>query len=282
MSKVLQENLYSELDSILEQLTLGSPPHSSSLREAHYLDVAFANAERLLSSPADDKNRKRFELRLRLALHYSPSAAIVYERNAPTPRWELIKKHLITVYKRDEKFAESLARSIAVVLDRWDRTRSQVTAHKKYLIRRDGPYCKSCKISFTEGSKFITTSDPFKPYFESPEELQQIEVDHIEPISALGDNALENLQLLCRLCNHGKSDGLGVELRTEAKYAGYSVNKIPISHRAAMLYYVLARNQYKCSICQSESNELTVRLIVENGGYIRSNLYTICYNCLIH
>lgn len=106
-----------------------------------------------------------------------------------------------------------------------------------------------------------------------------MEVDHVEAVSALGTNVVDNLQLLCRLCNRGKADGLGVDVRHEAKFAGTTIDMVPVSHRARMLYYVIVRDRSRCCACESGTDELTVRPIVPSGGYLRSNLRALCVDC---
>ena len=123
------------------------------------------------------------------------------------------------------------------------------------------------------------TSDPYKPYFESPDELLTMEVDHREAVSGLGTNIVDNLQLLCRLCNAGKGDGLGVDVRQEARFAGTPILDVPRSHRARMLFAVIDRDDRKCTVCESAETELTVRPVVRDGAYVRSNLYTVCFDC---
>ena len=39
-----------------------------------------------------------------------------------------------------------------------------------------------------------------------PREDVQLHVDHVKPWSKGGDTVLENLQILCNVCNIGKSD----------------------------------------------------------------------------
>ena len=279
MIDFIDDSLFDELDALLDQLTLGAPLQAVTPRGLDYLEIAFKRTESLLSSKDQERNRRRFELRLRLALHYSPSAAIKYDRKNPIPRWELINDFLINNYNKEPQYAESLGRGIASLLDSWDRDRQSVTTHKRFLIKRDGNYCANCHLKFGEDSRFLFSKNLLKPYFEAPEELQSIEVDHIESVSTLGDNALGNLQLLCRLCNRGKGDGLGVSIRSEASYAGIEISKIPILHRARMLYYVIEKHNKKCSKCKSNEKELTIQLVTNDASYIQTNIKPICWEC---
>lgn len=54
------------------------------------------------------------------------------------------------------------------------------------ILKRDNYACKMCGASATDGAK--------------------LEIDHITPVSRGGQNNEENLQVLCRDCNIGKSD----------------------------------------------------------------------------
>ena len=56
------------------------------------------------------------------------------------------------------------------------------------ILKRDGYRCQMCGISAKDGAT--------------------LEIDHITPISKGGSNDPENLQVLCRDCNAGKSDHL--------------------------------------------------------------------------
>jgi 5-methylcytosine-specific restriction endonuclease McrA len=245
-----------------------------------YRDFAFTRAALLLRADEDALNRRRFELRLRLAMHLAPSGAINYDSGNPVSRWRLVRDHLVAMFGREPDQSEALAREIASVLDNWERRRADVARHRNFLIRRDGPRCAACHVGFPPPPPAtLVACDEFKPYYVSPEELLSIEVDHIEAISALGTNVLANLQLLCRLCNSGKGDGLGVETRMEARHAGMQISVVPVAHRARMFYYVIERDSYLCALCGSSKEELTVRPLVPTGGYVRSNLQAVCAGC---
>jgi 5-methylcytosine-specific restriction endonuclease McrA len=270
--------VFTDLDGLLEQVALQPVAASTGGRGGQYVEFALRHAERLLRSDYDQRARRNLEVRLRLAIHLSPASAIAYDSASPVPRWKLICDHISRVFERSATQSEALARAVATVLDNWDRTREQVTTYSIYLMRRDGPFCSNCRFHFGSWTA-APRRDEFKPYFLSPEELTAPEVDHIETVSTLGSNFVENLQLLCRLCNAGKGDGLGIDPRAEARHAGEAVAEIPRAHRAGMLYYVIERDGRRCSICSSQVAELTIRPTVATGAYARSNLRTVCYAC---
>lgn len=268
------------LDALLDRLVMGAVRDPASDRAGLYQSFAFERAERILRSDLDARERRRFELRLRLALHLAPAEAVAYARSNPTPRWRLIRDHLATTFDRDFALADPLARLVATVLDNWDRNREAVTGHRNFLMRRDGSRCRHCRVEFADfAARSVVARDDYKPYYLAPDELLSPEVDHDEAISAIGTNDLDNLQLLCRLCNGGKGDGLGVDVRQEANYAGRVLNDIPRAHRARMLYYVLERDGRACVRCGSNQAELTMQRVVALGSFVRSNLSTLCVDC---
>jgi 5-methylcytosine-specific restriction endonuclease McrA len=274
-----EPDILSSLDVLLDHLVIGASIEQRSPRAAQYETFAFSRAESVLRADLDAAARHRFETRLRLALHLSPVAAVNYQRSNPSPRWRLILEYLVTSFARNRFECEPLAREIATLLDNWDRRRDEVTGHRAFLIHRDGPFCRNCHVRFDTEPESLSSRDPYKPYFESPDELLSAEVDHREAISGLGTNVVENLQLLCRLCNAGKGDGLGVDVRQEARHAGTPISEIPIAHRARILYSVIDRDG-RCVLCEGVTSELTVRPVTPSGAYVRSNLFAACFDCV--
>lgn len=275
------EQILDSLDVLLDHLAIGAFRESGAgARGVLYRDFAFQRAASIVRADEDEQTRRRFELRLRLAMHLSPREAIDYDRANPVPRWRLIREHLVATFGRDSDRSERLARDVAVVLDNWERQRDDVGRHRAFLMSRDGPWCATCRVPFIGGPPVtLDRRDEYKPYYTSPDELLTPEVDHVDAISGLGTNDVENLQLLCRLCNAGKSDGLGVEVRMEARSAGTPIGDVPAAHRARMLYYVIQRDARRCAQCGSGTAELTVRPLVPGGGYLRSNLQAVCVGC---
>lgn len=272
--------LQADIEGLLDQVAINEMSGRASTAQQFLVDIAFERAHMLIRLDEDARNRTIFETRLRLALHFSPRSAIHYDSRNPRPRWELIRDHLSTAFGRDRGACEPLARGIAMVLQNWQRERQQTTLHKNFLLRRDGPNCQNCHVVFEDlGAVTVVKGDLYKPYVESPLELLSAEVDHIEAISALGNNMTQNLQLLCRLCNAGKSDGLGLDVRLEADYAGSAISDIPSAHRMRLAYYVIDRDQRRCKQCDRDDVELTIRPYIPDGAFVRSNLRAICVIC---
>ena len=273
-------NLFQHLDAELDRLAVGSLADEHVPREHFYHQMALSRARRVLRWDSDVSSQALFETRIRFALHLSPKEAINYDRSNPRPRWKLILNHLIGVLGRDPAGAEELAREISLVLDSWGSERSLVTGHLNFLVRRDGAFCRNCQVAFSGIPLTLEIKDEYKPYYLSPEELLRPEVDHVEAISALGTNVLTNLQILCRLCNAGKGMGLGLDVREEIKYAGGDIATVPRGYRCKLFYYVVQRDGRRCHQCDESRSELTIRPIVDAGGLLRSNLWTVCVRCL--
>ena len=279
---VRTEVVADNLDILLDRLVLQESEPTSGWRNRFYTDMAFERARSVLRWEEDSKTRGVLETRIRLAVHLSPRSALAYDRSDTRPRWRIIHKHLVDNFQRDPLSSEPLARAVAVVLDNWDRAREQVTNHRTTLLRRDGNRCKHCHVEFsrTPTPDSVLIKDEFKPYFRSPEELLTPEVDHVESVSTLGTNALSNLQILCRLCNAGKGDGLGINTRDEIKFAVHALEDFPIAHRCRLIYYVISRDNNACTSCGSDDQELTIRPIIAEGALVRSNLRTVCTLCV--
>jgi len=99
-------------------------------------------------------------------------------------------------------------------------------------------------------------------------------VDHIRPISLGGANSLDNLQLLCRDCNLGKSNITNWVLAMP-----YSDTSAVITVRKR--FCVLKRDDARCTECGEgpPGTQLGVALKIsqsQGGRYIVDNLQTLC------
>jgi 5-methylcytosine-specific restriction endonuclease McrA len=269
--------LRADLYTLLERFVLGdrraianAPTHS---------DVAYSveHALELLDAHSEHMFETLYELRIRIALHYAPTSAISYDRRNTKPRHRIIREHIQNSTRRSGALVEQLARDVAKVLDEWDKSRERVTGYLEALLARQCCRCGNCGVVLAPTPRSIVGDDPFKPYYESPDELLAAEVDHIEPISGFGTNRTDNLQALCRLCNQGKGDGLGLDIREEIRHAAVPLLSIPRAHRIRMFAAVIARQRsnFVSDLQFAPPVELTIRKRSEEGGFVRSNLSVI-------
>ncbi len=268
--------IYEQLTISLERLLVSKIPPDAAPHHQHYQEqwnAAVAHARSMLGARGESLASDLFELRLRVAMHLSPIDAIGYDATNPTPRHTLITDYLRAEFGRSDEGVPRLARDIASVLDRWDASRKRTSETADVLLRRQAGRCAHCGFVF-DSWRSSRTDDVMKPYHESPEEFTSPEVDHIEAISGFGTNETRNLQVLCRLCNAGKGDGLGLDVRREAKRAADRIAEIPVADRVRMFYYVLERAERRCAKTGRDSTqcELTMRLVRPRGGFLRTNL----------
>jgi 5-methylcytosine-specific restriction endonuclease McrA len=275
----MNESTYYDLHSLLDRLVLGDRRASVSAPTPVDLEYAVSHVLEALSAKSEHVTSTLHELRLRIALHLSPLQAIRYDRLNPRPRHILVRQFLKEEFGRSGPIVEQLARDVARVLDDWEVSRDRVTGHLEGLLRVQKGRCKHCGAVLWPRPATTVENDPYKPYFVAPDELLSAEVDHIDPVSGFGTNREENLQALCRLCNMGKGDGLGLNLRDEVRYAAEPVESIPFPYRARMFYYVVERCRRKCAHSgrPAEEVELTIRPIRLLGGYVRSNLHAVAF-----
>lgn len=272
-----------ELAVLLERVLLTDfRPRQEDNVQSDVWDSAIRHGIRLLGAKDELLASELFQLKLRLAMHFAPVAAIAYDAANPRPRHLLVRDYLKEAFQREGPASERLARDVAAVLDRWDTARQRVTDIVDSLRARQGNRCAHCGFLFNPCTT-PRSVDEFKPYHDSPDELTAPEVDHIDPISGFGTNRLENLHAICRLCNAGKGEGLGIDVKREILFAAIPVAQIPVPDRIRMLYYVIERDGRKCSLSGKTSREaeLTIRFIRPRGGFVRTNLHAVttasCY-----
>jgi 5-methylcytosine-specific restriction endonuclease McrA len=263
----------------MRQLVLQGPSTkrpSEASEERQLLEYAISRAVVVLQEDTEQRDLTHMRVKLRLALHLAPASAIKYDRSCPSPRHHLIRDYLKSDFGLFSEEADRLSRAVVAVLNAYDERRSQVGSQRDDLLARQAGFCAHCRYRFST----IPVVDPYKPYLESPEQLTRPEVDHKVAVSILGTNDPDNLQVLCRLCNSGKGDGLEIDIRSEADFSGFPVQEIPRAHRIRMFFAVTSRDGRRCKKCDGSDAELTVRPCREAGGYLRSNLRSICRNCL--
>lgn len=275
---VIRENI----ETLFQRLLLGDPKAMAGTPEKHEYDYALGRTIETLRATQERLEAEKFELRIRLALHLSPASAIKYDTSNPVPRHRLIRSYLEQRFSRRGEMVDQLARDLAQLLTAWDESRTQLSGYAGLLLQKQAGRCAHCHVALSlSPPERAHVIDDYKPYHLSPAELLSPEVDHIEAISSLGTNELSNLQVLCRLCNAGKGDGLGLNVRQEICYGGDQLTQIDRIHRSRMLFYVIARAARLCENCHLGFSELTIRPIHGAGGFVRTNLRSVCYPCTL-
>jgi 5-methylcytosine-specific restriction endonuclease McrA len=210
-----------------------------------------------------------------VAVQLAPRGAIAYTASNPTPRWRLIDRYLASRFPLDADQREHLARSVSSILDRAALGRGQAL-----LTPPIAGECAICRLPFHGEPLSLATHDPFKPIWESPDELTRPEIDHIVAISSLGAHERGNLQVICRACNLAKGAGLVVDYASETRYADVDLAAVPRVHRFRLLQWVIRRDDGCCTCCSSAVGELTMRPAHPDAPLVRSALRTRCYECV--
>lgn len=283
------EKIHTFAENLLleENIFLGKNNYSNEL------GYAMDHVHNILNSKDEYHEYYKYELRLRLAMHFSPIEAINYDDTNENTRKELIVEHLKTFFKKTDDHANTLSNTIIKIFELWENPRKGVSQFKEELLKKQDYRCNHCHVKFkkednTYKVSTIFKNDNYKLYIYPKEKVigeienLTVEVDHIKPVSALGDNRIGNLQALCKLCNQAKSNLLTIKTINEIKYASYKIEKIKEekpSHINRMLYFTILRANNKCEKCNCKYHELTMRKIVKNGPFTRSNLIAVCKTC---
>ena len=214
-------------------------------------------------------------LRHLVAIQLTPREAIAYEPSNPKPRWRLIDDYLRDRLVLDDRDRTRVARLVATVLDHASAYRGG-----RLIVPDRARACAICRLPFETEPMSVTTRDPYKPIWLAASELCQPEVDHVIPISSLGEHVRENLQVVCRACNLAKGNGLVVDPDAEIRYAGRPAETIPRVHLFRLLQWLIARHDAQCGLCADESTELTMRPVHSDSPITRANLRLTCYSCI--
>ena len=261
-----------------------------TLDSGSFLDYAIEEVLTSLKFKDVIRSEKQFSAKLRLALHFAPRKAIDFDPSSSDSRTRLIEEYIEESFPSGDYSKTELARSVAVVLDSWDKSRkSGVRNHLDSLLRLQSYKCNHCHLEFNNQKRIKLEEkqinkpeeDHYKPYNDGQgvTELMSPQVDHKEAVSRFGSNKSKNLQVLCALCNSGKGDGSLVNPVNEFRYASMQIDQVPTAHRRKMFFNRIRIDDSKCSKCNSREKELTVRLKRSSGGYVLSNLQSICLDC---
>jgi hypothetical protein len=271
-----------EARALLHRVALSKP----ELMNDPAISAVLAYARSQFQDGQDYDEQVNRSVLLRLALDLAPAEAICYDHALPVKRERLIERYLVDDMAYQPDLASDLSHAVAALFRAWEAERKSVSGLKDQLAERDGNACRACHVSFdSDTPESISREDAAKPYLDlegmaGPERsLLRCTVDHIEPVTAYGTNDLANLQLLCDLCNKGKGNLDPPLLKHEYDYAGKECQQMPWHFRAQMLYFVLRSGDYACSSCGTRDAELTITKRRSRGGYVRTNLLSICYRC---
>lgn len=234
--------------------------------------------ERLVEPRGTPTNHRIRNIKLRLALHYSPKSIIKKSSlDLNDPKYIICSEYIEENFDHTTSESKEIAKSVQRVLDLWEEDREQVTGYREKLLRRQSYRCRSCNLHFNEECASYVAKDEFKPVYLQ-DELTNPEVDHKDPVWALGHNNISNVQILCRFCNQGKGSEAEIDVSAEMQNSTIELSELNWKYRAQLVYITLI-DVAGCSQCGSTSNELTVRKIRNSGCYVRSNLQPVCVNC---
>jgi len=281
-----------KIHTFAEKLLLGENSLLGTEQYCNELDFAIDHVHDILNSKDDYHEYYKYELRLRLAMHFSPIDAIEYDSTNDYTRKELLEEHLINNFYKNKEDASTLADAIIEIFELREDPRKGVSKYNKQLLEKQKYKCNHCNVKIIDengiykvNSKFMT--DEYKLYRYPKKdligniELLTVEVDHIKPVSSLGDNSMSNLQALCKLCNQAKSNLITLKTVDEIKFATNSLLEIKKDrpmHINRMLYFTILRANHKCEKC-NRKYELTMRKIILTGPFVRSNLIAVCKTC---
>ncbi len=220
------------------------------------------------------------EVQLKAALHFCPKEAINFDNSRADQRRDVIYAYLIN----NHKFPENndtvvIASSISKIVGNWEQDREKTNLYLSPLLDKQEGKCAHCHAKIKRGNNNLTQprKDIYKPYYKN-RTLQNPEIDHVKAISLDGTNAIENLRVLCKMCNRGKSDK-AISVKHELSICSKEIEEVTVANISRLFYHRVALSDSKCDVCEKSNQELTIRKIHEDGLFILSNLRVICYKC---
>lgn len=134
--------------------------------------------------------------------------------------------------------------------------------------------------------QFDKLSEPRCPYCNVALTTKNTEVDHKIPLARGGKDDRSNWQLVCSLCNRGKSDL--VEDRFFLRWKPKTLYKqLVLSGKTSITpperFELLSREEFNCKYCQAKSRTGVLRICFkvapdEGGQAIPENLTVVCDN----
>jgi hypothetical protein len=224
-----------------------------------------------------------FALRAELVLSLLPKCC--FQRD-----FALKKQHardfLQEEFSLEKKQATALANRLLFVLSRLDVDRVHLYSMRRELLEKQSHRCAHCNQLLTCSAEELQRLplDPFKPYARFPDLLEP-EVDHIDAVSLFGGNDEENLQVLCKHCNRGKGNGLGVSPLVARRYAGADISRTLdrdlVTYLGSLVYYGLLHGDRRCSACASKTKPLSIRIRGRGDrSMVVANTRVLCWDCI--
>ena len=201
-----------------------------------------------------------------------------------------LARYFSTNCDMSSEISAKLANRVCSLNKKWNTPRKSVTGYEDLLWRKQNGTCNHCHhllVRNTEEDLSLKIPDLFRPYYwkEHRKELFP-EVDHVEPTSLFGTNALVNLQLLCFACNQGKKQGLFANYFSALRNYGeeFQLRKKPTAEVVKLIrplvYYRIEVDERRCTNCGLGEKPLTIRTQRAEAVPTISNTRTLCYDCI--
>lgn len=196
----------------------------------------------------------------------------------------MLKIYLEGRHNISSLMSTKLANRISSLHNKLSTKRKSPFSADDFLIEQQAK-CSHCKHTFWfEGDPPPEILDPYKPYHWKiyRSELSP-EIDHVDPVSLFGTNVRENLTLMCKFCNRGKMDSLGINTH-KIKLSKLRLQEPPTEKNMKLLkplaYYRMQLDNRKCTQCGDEEKPLTIRPLRPELLTTIQNTRTFCYECL--